>query len=807
MEFLARLFDTSDFPARWQCGNWTSAHGWLHVASDLGVWSAYFAIPLVLGYFVLRRRDLPFRTISLLFVAFILLCGTTHLMEAIIFWWPAYRLAGAIKLITAVVSWVTVFALVRVAPEVLGMRSPQELEREIAARWSAEDGLQRANAELERRVEERTTELVQAVAALRDERELLRITLTSIGDGVIVTDPDGHVTFLNRVAESLTGWTTAEAKGSRLEQVFHIVNEESRQPVESPGLRALKEGGIVEQTSNTVLIAKDGTERSIDDSAAPIRNEAGHMDGAVLAFRDITERRRLEKENASRLAAARTLASIVESSDDAIVSVALDGTIQSWNAAAQQMFGYAADEAIDRHIFLVVPPDRNEEEYQILGRIRSGERVDHFDTVWRRVDGRRAPISLSVSPIRDDSGHVIGAAKIARDITERERAEQELRRLASELSDADRRKDEFIATLAHELRNPLAPIRSAAQVLQIKGQPDPDLKWSRDVIERQVGQMARLLDDLLDVSRITRSKLQLRRQRVELAAAVNSALETSRPLIESNGHEIAVSLPAEAVYLDADPLRLAQIFANLLNNAAKYTDRGGHLWLTAVVDHHEVVVSIRDDGIGIAPSLLPGLFEMFSQAAPALERSQGGLGIGLSLVKGLTELHGGSVQAHSEGPDKGSEFVVRLPVAPPPSPKTPPSSTTDLTTVTGFKVVVADDNRDAAESLAMLLKIMGHDTRIAGDGHEAIEIIKDFFPDVVFLDIGMPRLNGYEAAARIREQSWGADVVLVALTGWGQEEDKRRAAEVGFDSHFTKPVDPVTLEKLLGRLKVKGKSD
>ncbi len=375
-------------------------------------------------------------------------------------------------------------------------------------------------------------------------------------------------------------------------------------------------------------------------------------------------------------------------------------------------------------------------------------------------------------------------------------------RLVESLRDADRRKDEFLATLAHELRNPLAPLRNGLQVMKLAAGNAEAVEQARSLMERQMAVMVRLIDDLLDVSRITRGKLPLRRERVDLASVVQSAVEGSRPLIETSAHRLTVSLPPEPIYLDADPTRLAQVFANLLTNAAKYTDKAGHIWLTAGRHEGEVVVSVRDTGIGIAAEHLPRLFEMFSQVAPALERSQGGLGIGLSLVKGLVEMHGGRIEARSEGPGKGSEFVVRLPVAGDvPAPETPaPGSGERATARPRRRILLADDNRDAADSLAMMLRLAGHEVHATHDGQEAVEAAEWFRPDVALLDLGMPRMNGFEAARRIREQPWGRSVILVAITGWGQDEDKRRASEAGFDHHLTKPVDPAALEKLLAGL-------
>jgi signal transduction histidine kinase/ActR/RegA family two-component response regulator len=369
--------------------------------------------------------------------------------------------------------------------------------------------------------------------------------------------------------------------------------------------------------------------------------------------------------------------------------------------------------------------------------------------------------------------------------------------LADALQVADRRKDEFLAMLAHELRNPLAPIKNSVALLKTRPLPDARAAWARDVVDRQVDHMARLLDDLLDVSRITRNKLELRKQRVALRDVVDAAVETSRPLIEAAGHELALEVPQESLYLDADPLRLAQVLANLLNNAAKYTERGGHIRLHAWTEHGTAVVSVADDGIGIAEEQLPHIFEMFIQSAPSARQAQGGLGIGLSLVRGLVEMHGGTVLARSSGPGTGSEFIVRLPLAQAHVEKLDPVAPGAQTTTRALRVLVTDDNRDAADTLAMMLRTFGHDVRVAHDGAEALEIAALFQPHAVLLDIGMPNMNGYEAAARMRSEPWGKAIFLIALTGWGQEQDKQRAMEAGFDCHLVKPAEPALLEKLL----------
>lgn len=373
-------------------------------------------------------------------------------------------------------------------------------------------------------------------------------------------------------------------------------------------------------------------------------------------------------------------------------------------------------------------------------------------------------------------------------------------RLINRLREADRRKDEFLATLAHELRNPLAPIRTGFQILRMAQGDRALAEQARAVMERQMQQLVRLIDDLLDVSRITRNKLELRKERVELERVVQHAVETSKPLIESAGHELTVRLPPEPMFLNADVIRLAQVLSNLLNNAAKYTEPGGKIWLTAERQGSDAVVSVRDTGVGIPSEMLPKVFEMFTQVDRSLERSQGGLGLGLSIVKHLAEMHGGSVEARSDGYGKGSEFQLRLPLAllrlaPPPGDACGDSEQTGRL----CKVLVVDDNRGAAEMLEMMLRIMGHDTRTAHDGVQAVEAAATFLPDIVLLDIGLPKLNGYEVARRIREQPWGKSMTLIALTGWGQEDDKRKSMEAGFDHHLVKPVDPTFLEKLLAR--------
>jgi PAS domain S-box-containing protein len=525
--------------------------------------------------------------------------------------------------------------------------------------------------------------------------------------------------------------------------------------------------------------------------------------------------------------------------DYAIFMLDPGGHVATWNLGAARIKGYAAGEVIGRHLSLFYREEdvrRGWPEHELEVAAAEGRFEDEG---WRvRKDGSLFWANVVITAMYE-GGRLYGFSKVTRDLTERRRAEEEVQRsrdqlekrveertaellqrsaeieqLVGELEEADRRKNEFLATLAHELRNPLAPIRHAVQLLRLAldGQlAQPPLQQQLDqppvqqqalgLIERQVGQMVRLIDDLLDVSRITKNKLQLRKERVELAAAIRSALETSRPLIDKAGHELTVLLPPEPVYLDADLTRLAQVFTNLLNNSTKYTESGGRIRLTAETRDGEVVVSVRDTGVGITAEHLPHLFEMFSQAAPALERSGGGLGIGLALARGVVELHGGSIAAQSEGLGRGSELIVRLPVAAAPAelPQQPqPAGTSEEPRPgPGYRILIADDNRDSADSLSLLLKLTGYEVWTARDGLEAVEAALTHDPDVVLLDIGMPKLNGYEAARRIRQQPRGERMLLVAITGWGQEDDKQRAREAGFDHHMTKPVNLADLKNVI----------
>ena len=455
----------------------------------------------------------------------------------------------------------------------------------------------------------------------------------------------------NAGAERIFGYPAATMIGKSITKLIPTERLAEEQII----LQKIRRGDRVDHFE-TVRLAHDGRMINVSLTISPVRDARGRVVGASKIARDITAQH-TESQLRSQLAA------IVESSDDAIVSKSLDGRIKSWNAAATRMFGYAAEEAIGQPITLIIPAELRAEEKKIISEVSAGRRVEHFDTVRLTKDGERIPVSLTVSPIHGSDGKVVGASKIARDITERQRIQEVLRTTQAALQQESRRKDEFIALLAHELRNPLAPIRYALAVARRNDATTELRQRSQEIIERQVAQMSRLLDDLLNIARITHGTLEIRREVIELSTVLEMAVEIAQPYLEAKHHTLSQDLIAVSVRVYADRARLAQVFANLLINAAKYTDAGGLIRVRATIEAAEVVVAVSDNGIGIPAEIMPRLFDMFTQASSARVRSEGGLGLGLALVRGIVKLHGGSVQARSAGAHCGSEFQVRLPLA------------------------------------------------------------------------------------------------------------------------------------------------
>lgn len=837
-----------------------------------------------------------------------------------------------------------------------------KITRDMTERKEAEENARRL-------VEEATARRVAEESArfIEQQRAQLHVTLASIGDAVISTDVEGRIVFLNAVAEKLVGWNGSEAERRNLDEVFRIVNENSRQPVENPAMRALRDGKIVGLANHTVLIARDGSERPIDDSAAPIRDDHGNLFGSVLVFRDITERRRTER---ALRESERRFREMADAMPQIVWTARPDGSIDYTNRQWRELTGLPAAMANDGWDQILHPDDGGparerwaasvhsgapfEMEVRLLDRRGGGYRwhlvrivaarddagaiarwvgagtdiheqkrseasahflaaasaaltsvVDYESTLqkvakfavpsfadWSAVDIangdgtlRRLAVAHQqanqvelahelmreyppdpqspggafdvlrtrkpqiVYEITDDdlvmaardprhlqmlrslglksymcvplmvSGVPLGVVTFATAESGRRYTDADLAlavelahragvaientRLYQALREADRRKDEFLATLAHELRNPLSPIRNALELLKIPRLDEAAARHSREILERQVHHLVRLVDDLLDVSRVTRSKIELRKEPVEFATVVARAVETAAPLIELQGHHLEISVSSESLLLDADPVRLAQVVANLLTNSAKYTEANGRIWLTAAREENQAVLRVRDTGIGIAPDMLPHVFDLFVQADQTSAKTQGGLGIGLTLVKNLVEMHGGRVEAHSEGLGKGCEFVVRLPLTARQADEPVDAKVAEVSQPapkSGHRLLVVDDNHDAAISLAMLLRMLGHEVEVANDGRSALEMAPAIRPSVIFLDIGMPGMDGYEVARRLRQRPDMKHVVLVALTGWGQQADRRRSKDAGFNHHLVKPAEAKAIQMLLAEV-------
>jgi PAS domain S-box-containing protein len=526
--------------------------------------------------------------------------------------------------------------------------------------------------------------------------------------------------------------------------------------------------------------------------------------------------------------------------DYAIIMLDAEGYVQSWNAGAMRIQGYRRDEILGQHFSIFYPEEARQRHWpeRELKIAKETGRVE--DEGWRlRKDGSQFWANVIITALLDDEGQLRGFSKVTRDLTEhkrneeavqrahaeleervlqrtadlaeanrslqieveeRKRLEQELKRRLEQLADADRHKNEFLAMLAHELRNPLAPLRNALHVMKMPSVDPPTVLRAREMMERQVSHLVRLVDDLLDISRIIRGKVDMHREMVDLTTVVRRAIETAQPIIDAHGHELVVSLPSEVVTLHADVIRLAQVISNLLVNAAKYTEQSGRIRLSGECQAEQAIIRVRDNGIGIAPELLPRIFDLFVQADRSLARSQGGLGIGLTLVKRLVEAHGGTVEVRSEGLGRGSEFTVRLPALAQ-RPEALPGDAHPLGVTAGGqprRVLIVDDNVDAADSAALLLRMWGHQVHTVHDGLSVSQAVRDFRPEIILLDIGLPGMTGYEVAKHLRAQPALDSLVLAAMTGYGQDEDRRRSQEAGFNYHLTKPLDPTKLEALIG---------
>jgi len=529
----------------------------------------------------------------------------------------------------------------------------------------------------------------------------------------------------------------------------------------------------------------------------PLYDTSGHHSGAISLFLDITATNRAE---VAVMVSEGRYRRLFESAKDGILILDADTAyITDANAFITELLGYSHADLIGKELWQIGLFKDVDESKAAMRKLQENRYIRYEDIPLETKEGRRIDVEF-VSNVYSEDHHSVIQCNI-RDITERKQLENQLKQVAVERVEADRRKDEFLAMLAHELRNPLAPILNALQIIRLTGGSGLTIVAASEMMERQVNQMVRLVDDLLDVSRISRGKIELRRGRVELTSAINHAVAAIRSQVQSMEHDLLVTLPSQPIYVNADPTRLAQVVGNLLSNACKFTDIGGSISLTVERDGQQAVIRVRDTGVGIAAEQFPFIFDIFTQIDTSLERSVSGLGIGLMLVKTLVEMHDGTVDVSSAGVGLGTEFVVRLPAMTETSEAIIPDAT-DINPMPSIarRILVVDDNRDSATTMAMLLKLIGNETSTAYDGLEAVEAAAAFRPDVVLLDIGLPKLNGYEAARRIRAQPWGKEMVLVALTGWGQDEDRLKSTAAGFNGHMVKPVDFAALIKLLIQL-------
>ena len=646
-------------------------------------------------------------------------------------------------------------------------------------------------------------------SAPRDEtpspENLLRAIVESSDDAIVSTDLDGVVTSWNKSAARIFGYAAEEMIGHPSSRLLPA----DRLDEEQEFLRQIRLGGRVDHVE-TIRRRKDGLLIDAAISMSPVFSAAGQVAGASQIARDISETKRTTP-------ADQLLAAIVSSSDDAVISKSLDGIITSWNAGAERIFGYAAGEIIGQSVIKLIPADRKDEEPRIIERLRRGERVDHFETVRVRQNGECFPVSLTISPVRNRQGAIVGASKIARDITEvralaRERetlleSERAARRQAEH---ANRMKDEFLATVSHELRTPLNAIVGWTEVLATGSGSRDEVAQGIDVIRKNAMMQAQLIEDLLDLARITSGKMMLKAEAVNLKVIATEAVAAVQHAADAKKISIQRDFADFHGVMSGDAPRLQQIVWNLLTNAIKFTDSGGLVTLSLAQAGSSLRLTVADNGRGIAPQFLPFLFERFRQADGSTKRQHGGLGIGLALVKQLVELHGGKVWAESEGEGRGATFVVTLPVSvaprqPPGSPALAPEpAEPSLADLTGIRVLAVDDDADSAEIVKRILSGRGADVRTASSVADATEILRTFTPDVILSDIGMPGQDGYDFIRQLRERPFFAGIPAVALTALARAEDRAGVLNAGFQSHVTKPfaaAEVVAVVRSLGRLR------
>ena len=626
----------------------------------------------------------------------------------------------------------------------------------------------------------------------RDARHFAAIIATS-EDAIVSKTLDGTVVTWNAAAERLFGYTASEIIGRSI----RLIVPPDRQDEEDRVLSAVRRGETLDHFE-TLRQRKDRTLIPISLTVSPIRDLSGEIVGVSKIARDLSRTQRVQRD-ASRLAA------IVDSSDDAIVGKNVNGIITSWNAAAQRMFGYSAEEMIGRSVRLLIPDDRQHEEDDVLGRITRGQRLEHYETVRRKKDGTLFPVSLTVSPVINDEGVVIGASKIARDITERVRADEERRRLLEMARAANRLKDEFLATLSHELRTPLNAIAGYARMMQA-GLLSPEKQGGAvDTIVRNASSLGQMIEDVLDVSRIVSGRVRLNVQPVEMSTVVREAIETSQPAADARSIRLDVIVDPRGTLVSGDPDRLRQVLWNLCSNAIKFSEKGGRVQVRLERVNSHIELAVSDNGIGISPEFLPHLFERFSQADAGVARLHGGLGLGLAICRHLVELQGGRISAQSGGVGQGSTFRVTLPVRSVHGhvvesirhhPVTPTHiRETQIPQLNGVQILVVDDDADSLALSREILETTGATVITADNGRDALEKLHRNRANVLIADLGMPTMDGFAFIAQIRQSTDAAirEIPAAALTAFARSEDRVRAMDSGFEMHLSKPIDPVEL--------------
>ena len=664
------------------------------------------------------------------------------------------------------------------------------LEQEISHRKKAEEALRVANIELERRVEERTADLSQTEKRYRQ-------LVHSLPAAVYTTDAEGRVTLFNEAAVALWGRKPEIGKdlwcGS-----YRIFNPDGTAlPADQcPMAITLKQGRAIR--GREILIERpDGSRRNILPYPEPVFNASGKIMGAVNMLVDITERKQWEE-------ALRRLAAIVESADDAIIGKDLNGVITSWNDSARRIFGYTASEVIGKPVTILIPEERHDEEPRILESVRKGEPVHHYETIRQRKDGTLIEISLTVSPVKDADGRIIGASKIARDITERKRAEKDLKKAHDEALAASRAKDDFLAMLSHELRTPLNPVLLIASDARNNRELPPRARTDFDTIRKNIELEARLIDDLLDLTRITRGKIILDNHFISVHEVLEDAVANVREEMSQKNIGLKMDLKAGAHAVFADAVRLQQVFWNLLRNAVKFTPNGGQITVESATGETKIIVKITDTGIGMAPDEVGHIFNAFSQGNHAAENEGhrcGGLGLGLAISQKLAEFHSGKIFATSEGRDKGSSFIVELPLAKMTATngkstgRAPENTSPDVRAKkNGIRILVVEDHEPTRTALTQLLTRRFYKVSTAATIAEARMLAATESFSLVVSDIGLPDGNGYDLMAELQKSR---GIKGIALTGYGMEQDMTRSREAGFVAHLTKPVSIQALEAAL----------